>query len=187
MFSEEEKRAMLAIARDSVAQRFGLAEQREPPVITPAMREMRGVFVTLHKNENLRGCIGTIEGRKPLYQGIADLALESAFGDPRFPSLTAEEFSEIDIEISVLTELTKIESVTQIEVGKHGLYIRKGFNSGLLLPQVATECGWHRKAFLEQTCRKAGLPENAWEKGADIYIFGAEVFGEKELSSETAD
>jgi len=155
MFSEAEKRTMLRIARDSIARRLGLATSEESPPITPAMREEKGVFVTLRKKGRLRGCIGNIEGRGPLYEGIADLALESAFGDPRFPSLTADEFREIDIELSVLTKLTAIENVDEIIVGKHGLYIKKRFSSGLLLPQVATEYGWDRKTFLQQTCWKA--------------------------------
>ncbi len=187
MLSEQEKKTALRIARDSIARRLGLSSRKEPPVITPALREEKGVFVTLHKKGKLRGCIGNIEGRKPLHQAIAELALESAFGDPRFPGVMGEEFPNLDIEISVLTKLTRIESIAQIEVGKHGLYMRKGLNSGLLLPQVATDYGWDAKTFLQQTCWKAGLPENAWEEGAEIYIFGAEVFGEQELSKEKAD
>jgi AmmeMemoRadiSam system protein A len=187
MFTDEEKRAMLQIARDSIARRLGLPTTQPPPTITLAMEAERGVFVTLHKKGRLRGCIGNIEGMRPLKEGIAELALESAFGDPRFPRLTAAEFSEIDIEISVLTELTRIDNVNQIEVGKHGIYIRKGFNSGLLLPQVASQYDWDRETFLEQTCWKAGLPEDAWKKDARIYIFSAEVFGEKELTNDRAD
>jgi len=187
MFSEQEKKTMLKIARDAIGRRLGLPTAPEAPAITPAMREEKGVFVSLHKEGRLRGCIGNIEGRKPVYQAITDLALESAFGDPRFPGLRAEELPMVEIEISVLTKLTRVQNIEEIEVGKHGLYIRKGFNSGLLLPQVATEFGWDRNTFLEQTCWKAGLPEDAWEKGAEIYIFGAEVFGEKGPSKEKAD
>ncbi len=187
MFSEQEKKAMLTVARDSIGRHLGLRAARKPPDITPAMREEKGAFVTLHEKGTLRGCIGNIEGRSPLNEAIAELALESAFGDPRFSPLTAAEFDEIDIEISVLTEFTRIRSVDEIQVGKHGLYIIKGFSSGLLLPQVATECGWDSETFLEQTCWKAGLPEDAWKKGAEIYVFGAEVFGEKELLNRSAD
>ncbi|NQT83366.1 AmmeMemoRadiSam system protein A [bacterium] len=187
MFTEEEKRAMLKMARDSIGRRLGLTATQEAPAITAAMREDKGVFVTLHKQGKLRGCIGNIEGRKALDEGIAELALESAFGDPRFPSLTAEEFPAIDIEISVLTRLTKIENIDEIEIGKHGLYLKKGLNAGLLLPQVATEYRWDRNTFLEETCWKAGLPKDAWKEDAEIYVFGAEIFGEKELSNENAD
>ncbi len=187
MFSHEEKRAMLQTARDSIARQLGLPIAKQPPAVTPPMQAERGVFVTLHKGSRLRGCIGNIEGRKPLHQGIAELAIESAFGDPRFPRLTADEFSEIDVEISVLTPLKRIDDVKQIEVGKHGIYIRKGFDSGLLLPQVATQYNWDRETFLEQTCWKAGLPKEAWKKDAEIYVFAAEVFGERELSNNSAD
>jgi AmmeMemoRadiSam system protein A len=187
MLSEQDKKAMLTIARNAIARRLGHPTETPAPEITPSLREEKGVFVTLRKGGRLRGCIGNIEGRKPLHEAIAELALESAFGDPRFPGLRPEEFSEIDIELSILTALSKVESVDRIEVGKHGLYIRKGFHSGLLLPQVATEYGWDRKTFLEQTCWKAGLPEDAWKEDAEIYVFGAEVFGEKELSDEQAD
>jgi AmmeMemoRadiSam system protein A len=186
MFTDEEKRSLLSIARNSIAGRLGLSTSEKAPETTPAMQEESGVFVTLHKKGGLRGCIGNIEGRKPLSEAVAELALESAFGDPRFAALKSEEYPDIDIEISVLTKLTRIESIDQIEVGKHGLYIKKGFHSGLLLPQVATEYGWDRGTFLRQTCWKAGLPEDAWEEDAEIFTFGAEVFGEKELSDEKA-
>ncbi len=187
MLSEQEKGDMLKIARDSIARHLGLHPEGERPSITPPMKEEKGAFVTIHKKGRLRGCIGKIEGTRPLHETVAELALESAFGDPRFPPLNVVEFAEIDIEISVLTKLAKVERTEQIEVGKHGLYIKKGFNSGLLLPQVATEYGWDRETFLEQTCWKAGLPRDAWKKGAEIFLFGAEVFGEKELSNSAAD
>lgn len=185
VFSDDEKRALLRIARDSIARRLHVATGESHPV-TPPMQEKAGVFVSLHRKGRLRGCIGSIEGTRPLHEEIGELATESAFGDPRFSPLTAEEFSEIDIEISVLTKLRKVRDINEIEVGKHGLYLRKGLFSGLLLPQVATEYNWDRETFLEQTCWKAGLPESAWKEGADIYLFGAEVFGEEELTNERA-
>jgi AmmeMemoRadiSam system protein A len=105
------------------------------------------------------------------------MAGEAAFRDPRFPPVKEKELPELDIEISVLTPLRRITDVREIEVGKHGIYIIKGGWSGLLLPQVATEYGWDRQAFLEHTCQKAGLPSNAWkEKDAEIYIFSADIF-----------
>jgi AmmeMemoRadiSam system protein A len=107
------------------------------------------------------------------------MAVQAAVGDPRFPAMESEELDKINIEISVLSELEKIDDINKIEVGKHGILIRKGFYSGLLLPQVATEYGWDRNEFLEHTCFKAGLPADAYKSGADIYIFSAEVFGEK--------
>ncbi len=105
------------------------------------------------------------------------MAVAAAFDDPRFDPLTAKELKDLALEISVLTPMERLKIVDEIEVGKHGLYIKKGFYSGLLLPQVATEYGWDRITFLEETCRKAGLPRNAWkEKGTEIYLFSADIF-----------
>jgi AmmeMemoRadiSam system protein A len=187
MLTEQEKQLALRLARNSIADRLGLATEELPPSMPPALQGRKGVFVSLHKKGELRGCIGNIVGRDALFIAIADLALESAFGDPRFSGLKPEEFSEIDIEISVLTELKKIQRPEEIEVGKHGLYLKKGFHSGLLLPQVAVEQQWDRMTFLEQTCWKAGLPRDAWRQDAEIFVFGAEVFGEKDLRNENAD
>ena len=116
----------------------------------------------------------------PLYKATSDCAISAAVKDYRFSPLQEDELDEIDIEISALTPLEKIDDINQIKVGEHGLYISRSPYSGLLLPQVATEYGWNRETFLAQTCRKAGLPEDAWKKGADIYIFSAQIFGEKE-------
>ena len=105
------------------------------------------------------------------------MAVAAAFEDPRFSPVTADELKELDVEISVLTPFRKIENIEEIQVGVHGLYMKKGFYSGLLLPQVATEYHWDRKTFLEQTCRKAGLPSTAWQdKDIEIYIFSADIF-----------
>ncbi len=105
------------------------------------------------------------------------MAAAAAFDDTRFSPLSAGELKDLDLEISVLTPLQRVEEVKEIEVGKHGLYIKKGFYAGLLLPQVATEYNWDRVTFLEETCRKAGLPKNAWkEKGTEIYMFSADIF-----------
>jgi AmmeMemoRadiSam system protein A len=109
------------------------------------------------------------------------MAIAAAFQDPRFPGLTEGEYNDIEIEISVMSPLEKITDVNKIQVGKHGLIIKSGFNSGLLLPQVATEQGWDRDTFLEHTCYKAGLPGNSWKKpDTEILIFSAEVFSEKD-------
>jgi AmmeMemoRadiSam system protein A len=125
----------------------------------------------------LRGCIGHIRADHPLHATIKDMAIAAAFEDPRFSPLSRKEFDKIDIEISVLTPFKRITDINAIEVGKHGIYIVKGFYSGLLLPQVATEYGWDRVAFLEHTCNKAGLPKDAWkEKDTEIYLFSADVF-----------
>jgi AmmeMemoRadiSam system protein A len=133
--------------------------------------------VTLHKQGRLRGCIGQIHARQPLVRTVAEMAVAAAFEDPRFPPLRREELRDIDIEISVLTPLRRITDVGEIQVGTHGIYLRRGAYSGLLLPQVATEWGWDRNTFLEHTCEKAHLPKDAWkDKKAEIYIFSADVF-----------
>ncbi len=143
----------------------------------PKLKEPRGAFVTLEKHGRLRGCIGHIIARYPLIDTISKMAVSAAFEDPRFPPVRQKEFKDLDIEISVLTPLRKIKDINEIQVGTHGIYIKKGYYSGLLLPQVATEYGWDRDTFLEHTCLKAGLPSDTWkEKGVEIYIFSADIF-----------
>ena len=141
------------------------------------LREKRGAFVTLKKKGELRGCIGYIEADKPLYQTIREMARAAAFNDSRFPELEAREWSEIEVEISVMTPLREIDDPDIIEVGKHGLMIRHGNSSGLLLPQVAVEHGWSREEFLAHTCHKAGLVADCWRRsGTKLYIFSADIF-----------
>jgi len=177
--SDEEKMQLLTIARESIECRVrGKPIPKFEPG-TEKLRENRGAFVTLSKDGRLRGCIGYILPMKPLYMTVSEVAVEAALGDPRFPRVTEEELSQVTVEISALTPLERIDDPSRIEVGKHGIYIKKGMNSGLLLPQVATEYGWMREAFLEHTCSKAGLPKDAWKKDAEIYIFSAEIFHEE--------
>ena len=175
--TEDERKQLREIARTVIEHRI---DNRRPPPFEAAserLKEKRGAFVTVHKRGQLRGCIGNIRGREPLYQTVARMAEEAAFNDPRFPPLSKQELDDIDIEISALTPLKKIERVEEITVGKHGIYVEKGFFSGLLLPQVATEQGWDQQTFLEQTCFKAGLNKDAWkEKDTKIYVFSADVF-----------
>jgi len=175
--TEEEKKKLRQIAQLAIEKK--LSGQKSPPVenITENLMEKRGAFVSLHKHGQLRGCIGQIHATKPLYQTVEEMAAAAAFNDPRFESLTTKELRDVELEISALTPLQRIKDINEIEVGKHGLYIKKGFYSGLLLPQVATEYNWNRITFLEETCRKAGLPRNAWkEKEAEIYLFSADIF-----------
>lgn len=175
--TEEEKQRLREIARTVIEHR--ILNKPVPGFETPSERlnENRGAFVTLHKKGQLRGCIGNIRGTRPLYRTVAEMAEEAAFNDPRFPPVSREEMEDLDIEISAMTPLRRIENVEEIEVGKHGIYIEKGFNSGLLLPQVATEYGWDRRTFLEHTCYKAGLHKDAWKgKDTKIHIFSADIF-----------
>ncbi|RKX76928.1 MAG: AMMECR1 domain-containing protein [Spirochaetes bacterium] len=178
--TDEEKRLLLETARESIASKL---EGRKPEFKEPTenLKVQCGAFVTLHIHGRLRGCIGHMVGVNPLMETIKELALSSAFNDPRFPPLSPHELEEIDIEISVLTPLKKISSVDEIEVGKHGIYLKKGSASGVLLPQVATEEGWDRETFLTHTCYKAGLTGNCWkDPKTEISIFSAIIFGEKE-------
>jgi AmmeMemoRadiSam system protein A len=143
------------------------------------LNEKRGAFVTINKFGQLRGCIGYTQPIYPLFQTIQQVAKAAAFEDPRFSPVTPNELKNLKLEISVLTLPKKIESVDEIEVGKHGLIIKQNYFQGLLLPQVASDYGWNRTTFLEQTCRKAGLKKSAWkDKKTEIFIFSAEVFGE---------
>lgn len=138
--------------------------------------------MTLHKDGQLRGCIGYIEAVKPLLDTIEEMARAAAFSDWRFNPVTAPELPRLEIEISVLSPITAVADPASIVVGVHGLIVSRGSKRGLLLPQVAVEWGWDRETFLAQTCVKAGLPESAWkEKGTKIECFSAEVFSEKEL------
>ncbi len=179
---EEEKKHLLASARRTIQGRLTGEKASPPEPESAVLQEKRGAFVSLHtRSGRLRGCIGCIEGRWPLAKTIREMALSAAFNDPRFPPLSLDELKNLDIEISVLTPLKEIRDIEEIEVGKHGIYLTKGFYSGLLLPQVATQYGWDRLTFLSETCRKAGLPSQAWkDKDTRIYIFSADIFGEKE-------
>jgi hypothetical protein len=175
--TEGEKKTLRQIAQSAIEGRLKGARPAKVEALTEILKEKRGAFVSLHKRGQLRGCIGHIQGTKPLYQTVEEMAAAAAFEDPRFNPVAVEELKELELEISVLTPLRRIGDIAEIEVGKHGIYIKKGFHSGLLLPQVATQYNWERMTFLEETCRKAGLPRNAWkEKDAEIYLFSADIF-----------
>jgi AmmeMemoRadiSam system protein B/AmmeMemoRadiSam system protein A len=180
--TSEEKVQLLKIARDVVETYCRGVKPPKPEVDSPTLNEPRGAFVTLHKDGKLRGCIGHIRARKPLIETIVEMAEAAAFQDPRFPPVTSEELGQLEYEISVLTPLRRIKDVEEIQVGIHGIYMKRGVSSGLLLPQVAAEWGWDRTTFLKHTCTKAGLPEDAWkDKKTEIYIFSADVFSPDDL------
>jgi len=175
--TEDEKKLLRRIALESIKSYFGENDTWDEPSLSPVLKESRGAFVTLHKDGKLRGCIGNIIAHAPLAATIKMMAKAAAFEDSRFPPLSADELDVIDLEISVLTPLKLIESINEINIGTHGLYIKRGYHSGVLLPQVATEYGWNKNIFLEQTCIKAGISKNAWkDKETDIYIYSAEIF-----------
>ena len=175
--SDQDKKSLHQIAKTVIENKVRGKAVPEFKVESPILKENRGAFVTIQKKGQLRGCIGYIEGQGPLYKTIEEMAEAAAFRDPRFVPVTEKELPDLEIEISVLTPLKKITDVNEIQVGKHGIYIKQGWLSGLLLPQVATEYGWDRQTFLGHTCEKAGLPSNAWkDRNTDIYIFSADIF-----------
>ncbi|MFQ5906245.1 MAG: AmmeMemoRadiSam system protein B, partial [bacterium] len=173
----EEKELML-IARESIE---AVVLGKTLPQFDPkhhALKRNCGAFVTINKHGMLRGCIGYVLPTMPLYIAVSQAAISAATRDVRFPPLSASELEEIDLEISVLTPPRLIEDTTDIKVGTDGLIVRKGNRSGLLLPQVASARNWDRITFLQETCRKAGLPGDSWKSGAQVYAFSARVFGE---------
>ncbi len=137
------------------------------------------LFVSLKQAGTLRGCIGSLEADRPLYLAVSSCAVAAATQDPRFPPLSLEELPSTTIEISILSPLERMRDPGEVQIGVHGLFISHGSRHGLLLPQVATEMGWDREVFLRQVCLKAGLPEDAWQRGAEVYLFTAEVIREK--------
>ena len=182
MLSDSDKRFLLQTARRSVENAVRGSYEPLPEKIPPHLMEPCGAFVTLHRAGELRGCIGYIEGTNPLVEIIQEVAEKAAREDYRFVPVTSDEVSALEIEISVLSPLKLINDIKEIEVGKHGLVIEYEYNRGLLLPQVAVEYGWDRETFLNQTARKAGLTSDKWkDPKAEIYIFSAEVFNEKEF------
>lgn len=175
IFTDEDKKTLLSIARDAI--KAGLdAKEYHPPFIEK-FEDHRGVFVTLKLDGELRGCIGMVKARQPLFDAIADMAQAAAFEDPRFPILTEEEFEKLDVEISVLSPLKRVNNFRDIKIGRDGLMIKLDMHSGLLLPQIAVENNWDRREFLENVCLKAGLPKNSFkDRLAEVYRFEAIVF-----------
>jgi AmmeMemoRadiSam system protein A len=144
------------------------------------LRSRCGAFVSLHRGSELRGCIGQIVPDRELFRIVQHCVVSAASEDTRFSPVAPEELENLTIEISVLTPLRRLHETAEIEIGKHGIYITRGMNRGLLLPQVATEYAWDRDTFLNQTCRKAGLSEDAWrDPSTVISIFEAQVFSEQ--------
>jgi AmmeMemoRadiSam system protein A len=183
MLSKQEKNRLVQIARQSMENYLQKAKAPSFDISSNNLKKQKGAFVTVKVNGQLAGCIGRIEADIPLYETISKMAIEAAFRDPRFPGLKQEDLKIMDIEISVLSELKPVKDINNIKVSRHGLLIKKGFNQGLLLPQVATEYNWNRKTFLQHTCLKAGLNKDCWkQQDTQIFLFEAEVFSEKELS-----
>jgi AmmeMemoRadiSam system protein A len=181
-YTKEEKSELLKLARNTIERYLQEGTKESGETENPKFREKRGVFVTLHKKGDLRGCIGHPLPMMSLYHAVIDNAVASATEDPRFPRVKPDELADIDIEISVLTVPQKVKSSDDVVVGRDGIIISKGFYRGLLLPQVPVEQDWDLEEYISYGCRKAGLPPDEWRGGGvDIETFQAIVFGEDEL------
>lgn len=186
LLSTQDGQLLVHLAREAIKANLTEGKTIKPPERDEALNEKRGVFCTLknHVNGELRGCIGLPYPTMPLGEAVIEAAISSATRDPRFPSMTLDEFEEVLVEITVLTPPEKLSGLRKelpesVEAGKHGLIVRSGFASGLLLPQVATENNWDSKKFLDMTCWKAGLPEGCWlEKDTEVFAFEGQIFKE---------
>jgi len=165
---------LLAVARRAIRERVcGLPASPVAPA-DPVLRAPGAAFVTLTQAGALRGCIGYVQALRPLAEAVAHCGASAAMADPRFRGVTPGELSSLQVEISVLSPLRPVTDPREVQVGLHGLHISQDGRRGLLLPQVATECGWDRETFLRQVCAKAGLPLDAWRRGAELHVFTVE-------------
>jgi AmmeMemoRadiSam system protein A len=181
---EAERRALLELARHALTEAVLRGNTLDVPPPAGLLAQPAGVFVTLHHAGRLRGCLGQVEAARPVAEAVAQMAIAVSRQDPRFEPVTADELSGLEIEISVLSPM-KLIAPEQIEVGRHGLLVRRGAFRGLLLPQVPEQYHWSRERFLEETCAKAGLPRDAWKDPAtQIEAFTAEVFSEAQFHPE---
>jgi AmmeMemoRadiSam system protein A len=180
--TQDDKQALLQLARQTLNDYLSKGKQPDFKPASPGLTEQRAAFVTLRVRETgeLRGCIGEVIAREPLWECVRNMAVAAATEDPRFMPVTADQVPGLHIEISALTPMKPIQP-KEVVVGRHGLMIVRGSSRGLLLPQVPVEQGWDREEFLRGLCHKAWLPENAWKaKDAQLYAFEAEVWGEPE-------
>jgi AmmeMemoRadiSam system protein A len=177
-FTPEERQVLLRLAHASIE---AALDKREIPLDPPSphLAEPRGAFTTLYFRRQLQGCVGFVFPVASLYRTVAETARAAAFEDTRFPPVTHEQAPNLQVSLSILSPLQALRA-EDVEIGRHGLLISQLGRRGLLLPQVPVEHAWDRVTFLEQTCRKAGLPPDAWRKGATIEGFTAEVFGDVE-------
>ena len=179
LVDEPSRRALLALARAEIGRAIGIKSDPSESLESLIPVEFAaGAFVTLRRRGQLRGCIGYPEPEFPLVHVVRQCAISAALSDPRFPPLTAAEWHDIELEISVLGPIAPVAEISQVVIGRHGLIVESGRRRGLLLPQVAVEWNWSADEFAAQTCRKAGLPIDAWRTGASLFTFEAEVFSE---------
>ena len=175
-----ERRALLWLARTSIRTALGDPVSAVPIELTPALLEPAAAFVSLHQENRLRGCVGTVTPDKPLHETVAHMALCAAFEDPRFTPMSAAELPAVDIEISRLSEMVPTRA-EQVRPGLHGVCVARGERRAVFLPQVASQHQWDRETLLDELCRKALLPADAWRQSeCSLMVFLAEVFGEGE-------
>jgi AmmeMemoRadiSam system protein A len=189
--SEEDRRTLLAIARRAItAQVIGAVQAGDDGAEGQALNTIQalsaGVFVTLREAGDLRGCIGHMEADEPLVASLVDAAVAACSRDPRFPPVRPDELARIAIELSILGPLEPVATLDDVEIGRHGLVVEQAHRRGLLLPQVAVEHQWTPASFVSHTCHKAGLSDDAWERGASLWKFEAEVFAEPDLCPDRA-
>jgi len=177
-----DRTALLMLARATIAARLGCAAAQ--PARTPAFDMIAGAFVTVCVKGALRGCIGMTDQLQTLEDAVTHCAAAAAFEDPRFAPVARADLDGLAVEISLLTPLEPLIDPATIEIGRHGLVVERGWCRGLLLPQVAVERRWSAREFLHHTCLKAGLPPDAWQRGAALYCFEADVFGEVDRGTE---
>ncbi len=175
-----QEKELLKIARQTVETYVKSGQTPDIRVSDPILKEDRGVFVTLKKQGQLRGCIGTILPKEPLYLAVRNMAIQSAVDDPRFEKVDTSELKDLSYEISVLSIPQRVPSAEHIVLGKHGVILKKGFRQGVFLPKVAEETAWDKDRFLGELCsQKAGLPWDCWQDPAtELYTFTAQEFGE---------
>ncbi len=178
LLTNEEKKELILVVRKAIEIKLFDKSDLRPKTDFSAFQSKKGMFVTIDKSGKLRGCIGTIEFNDPLIDVVQKMAVSAAFHDPRFQPLRAEEYSSIEIEVSILSEPGVIHGPDEIIIGSHGLIISYGSSRGLLLPQVAVENNWTQEEFLNHTCIKAHLDPDMWREKAKIEVFEAEVFAE---------
>ncbi|HEX9203001.1 MAG TPA: AmmeMemoRadiSam system protein A [Vicinamibacteria bacterium] len=179
--SEEDRRLLLRVAREALVAHFE-GRDYQPPPGSPAVREARAAFVSLHRraDDDLRGCVGVMESEEPLAENVARMAVAAATHDGRFAAVTRDELPGLVLEISVLGPMRAVRP-EEVEVGRDGLLVSYAGRRGVLLPQVPVEHGWDRETFLAKTCGKAGLPRDTWRQPeVKLLAFVADVFGEED-------
>jgi len=189
--SDADKSQLIRLARGTLTRAVESGQLPTPEElgieVTPAMKRISGAFVTLHKDGELRGCVGEVFPSRPLYRCVMLQAINAGLQDHRFPAVALSELGDITFEISVLTPARPVASASEIRIGRHGIVLKKAGRSALFLPQVAVEQGWDLDTTLSHLSVKAGLPEDAWREGATFEVFEAIVFGEHETSAKRAE